>query len=124
MLSAHKTLILGGLRHLNSKLNILKFLNKFFKIIGFLSVITILLIITFNFFIYGHLEGNFEIGFNIKSKQIYIMTTLIILIIVCTIASLIIRKIEYKKEKINDYYFVKDLFLFFFREVFLNQFNV
>ena len=86
MLSAHKTLILGGLRHLNSKLNILKFL--------------------FNFFIYGHLEGNFEIGFNIKSKQIYIMTTLIILIIVCTIASLIIRKIEYKKEKINDYYFV------------------
>lgn len=106
MLSAHKTLILGGLRHLNSKLNILKFLNKFFKIIGFLSVITILLIITFNFFIYGHLEGNFEIGFNIKSKQIYIMTTLIILIIVFTIASLIIRKIEYKKEKINDYYFV------------------
>ena len=97
MLSAHKTLILGGLRHLNSKLNILKFLNKFFQIIGFLSVITILLIITFNFFIYGHLEGNFEIGF--KSKQIYIMTTLIILIIVCTIASLIIRKIEYKKEK-------------------------
>ena len=95
MLSAHKTLILGGLRHLNSKLNIL----KFFQIIGFLSVITILLIITFNFFIYGHLEGNFEIGFNIKSKQIYIMTTLIILIIVCTIASLIIRKIEYKKEK-------------------------
>ena len=52
------------------------------------------------------MEGNFEIGFNIKSKQIYIMTTLIILIIVCTIASLIIRKIEYKKEKINDYYFV------------------
>ncbi len=99
MLSAHKTLILGGLRHLNSKLNILKFLNKFFKIIGFLSVITILLIITFNFFIYVHMEGNFEIGFNIKSKQIYIMTTLIILIIVCTIASLIIRKIEYKKEK-------------------------
>lgn len=99
MLCTHKTLILGGLPHLNSKFNILKFLNKFIKIIASLSILTILSIITFNFFIYGHLEGNFEIGFNVKSKQIYVLTTLIILIIVCAISSSIIRKVEYKKEK-------------------------
>lgn len=45
-------------------------------ILSFLSIIGILAMMTLNFFIKGHLHGDFEIGFNIKSKQVYIFQRL------------------------------------------------
>ena len=60
-------------------------INQIIQVIGFLSFLAILTIITLNFFIKGHLQGHFEIGFNIQSNQVYVVTTLIIVTIICTI---------------------------------------
>jgi len=72
--------------------------NKFFIFkIGFdllsaISIILILTIITLNFYINGHLHGQFEMGFHVESNQIYLLSFLIVLIILSSITSFLLGR--------------------------------
>ncbi|BBD91048.1 hypothetical protein ACN9UU_06875 [Staphylococcus caprae] len=84
------------MNHKNTKLTLA---SKIMHILSFLSIIGILAMMTLNFFIKGHLHGDFEIGFNIKSKQVYIFSTLICIILISTILSNILSKLDSKRHK-------------------------
>ncbi|MBL7564400.1 hypothetical protein [Staphylococcus saccharolyticus] len=76
-------------------------INQIVQIIVFLSLLAIITIIALNFSVNGHLHGQFEIGFNIQSIQVYVFTTLIIIIIICAILSYILEKLDSKNKKFN-----------------------
>ncbi len=78
-----------------------RIINQIVQIIGFLSLLAIITIIALNFFVNGRLHGQFEIGFNIQSIQVYVFTTLIIIIIICAILSYILEKLDSKNKKFN-----------------------
>ncbi|MBL7574020.1 hypothetical protein [Staphylococcus saccharolyticus] len=78
-----------------------RIINQIVQIIGFLSLLAIITIIALNFFVNGRLHGQFEIGFNIQSNQVYVFTTLIIIIIICAILSYILEKLDSKNKKFN-----------------------
>lgn len=79
------------------KKNKLSFFKICFDVLSAISIILILSIITLNFFIKGHLHGQFEIGFHVESKQIYLMTFLILLIICSSLTSYIIGQVSKNK---------------------------
>lgn len=68
--------------------------KKLFDIVGIISSISILLLITFNLYLKFESNGNVEIGVKWNESSLYIGLTLLVFIIFCTIISYVLKFIK------------------------------
>lgn len=65
-----------------------------FNIVGIISSISILLLITFNLYLKFESNGNVEIGVKWNESSLYIGLTLLVFIIFCAIISYVLKFIK------------------------------
>lgn len=65
-----------------------------FDIVGIISSISILLLITFNLYLKFESNGNVEIGVKWNESSLYIGLTLLVFIIFCSIISYVLKFIK------------------------------
>ena len=68
--------------------------KKLFDIVGIISSISILLLITFNLYLKFESNGNVEIGVKWNESSLYIGLTLLVFIIFCAIISYVLKFIK------------------------------
>ena len=68
--------------------------KKLFDIVGIISSISILLLITFNLYLKFESNGNVEIGVKWNESSLYIGLTLLVFIVFCAIISYVLKFIK------------------------------